>query len=45
MAKPPTEHGADDPTVLLTRDGFAARVVVDHNTDLALLKLMLKALC
>lgn len=45
IAKPPRAEVAEDPTVVLALDGYAAHVVVDRDTDLALLKQMLKALC
>ena len=42
---PPVEAAEVDPTVVVALDGYAAHVVVDQVTDLALLKRVLKALC
>lgn len=39
------ERRTDDPTVVLTLDSFAAHVVIDRETDLDLLKQVLRALC
>lgn len=41
----PTTSVADDRTVVLAFDALAAHVVVDHDTDLDLLKRVLGALC
>ena len=45
LAEPPAAEGTEDPTVVLALDGYAAHVVVDRDTDLGLLKCMLKTLC
>ena len=42
---PPVEVAEVAPTVVVALDGYAAHVVVDQVTDLALLKRVLKALC
>ena len=45
VAKNPEDPDAVDPTVVLALDGYAAHVVVDHDTDLALPDRMLTAFC
>jgi len=44
VAEPP-QATASDATVVLALDGYDAHVVVDHQTDLGLLRRLLGALC
>lgn len=45
VVETPTESPTSDNTVVLVLDAYPAHVVVDHATDLGLLKRLLVALC
>lgn len=45
LAEPPSVNAIDATAIVLSLDDFAAHVVVKPNTDLVLLKRILKALC